>query len=49
MRCRECNHPIVWDETFGWLHKDFGPKGRSFDHPAAPRAALRVTNGGDAR
>lgn len=36
MKCARCGHPIQWDEMFGWLHKDYGPKGASFSHMAEP-------------
>jgi hypothetical protein len=32
--CVICQHPIDWDEVFGWLHEDFGPDGRSCGHGA---------------
>lgn len=31
--CVECQYPIDWDDTFGWLHED-REDGVSFDHDA---------------
>jgi hypothetical protein len=43
-RCAVCDHPMTHTEGFGWLHDDYGPDGRSFDHLATDQdpAVVRV-------
>lgn len=37
-KCVVCDHPIVHDDGFGWMHED-APDGQSFDHLAVRHGA----------